>query len=119
MSAEHSLPVALAWASIRAFLQTGKRPDLSAAQIVALLARAKSEGDVWHADYRALSERQAGAFVSLHVAATSALRGCIGTIAATQANVLAEIVHNAISAASDTSRGDCHRPLRQPVTDTG
>ncbi|MDR2109298.1 MAG: AMMECR1 domain-containing protein [Coriobacteriales bacterium] len=57
-----------------------------------------------------LRGRRAGAFVSLHNAATDALRGCIGTISGTQDNVLAEIVHNAISAASEDPRFSPLRP---------
>lgn len=47
-------------------------------------------------------ERRAGAFVSLHK--RGALRGCIGTIAATASNVALEIVRNAVSAGTEDPR---------------
>ncbi len=47
-------------------------------------------------------DQPGGAFVSLH--ACGQLRGCIGTIAATQANVVEEVIHNAISAATRDPR---------------
>ncbi len=47
-------------------------------------------------------ERRAGTFVSLHK--DGRLRGCIGTIAATQGNVAEEIIQNAISACSRDPR---------------
>ena len=49
-----------------------------------------------------LLERRAGAFVSLHK--DGLLRGCIGTIAATQKNLAEEILQNAISACSRDPR---------------
>ena len=51
-----------------------------------------------------LTGRRAGAFVSLHV--DGKLRGCIGTIAATQKNLAEEILNNAISACSRDPRFD-------------
>lgn len=47
-------------------------------------------------------QRRAGVFVSLH--RHGDLRGCIGTIEATQKNVALEIIHNAISAATRDPR---------------
>jgi AmmeMemoRadiSam system protein A len=49
-----------------------------------------------------LLHRRAGAFVSLHE--HGELRGCIGTIAATQDNLAEEIIANAISACSRDPR---------------
>ncbi len=49
-----------------------------------------------------LLNRRAGAFVSLHK--NGQLRGCIGTISATRANLAEEIVHNAISACARDPR---------------
>ena len=49
-----------------------------------------------------LLDSQAGAFVSVHK--FGALRGCIGTIAATQKNLALEIIHNAVSAVSKDPR---------------
>ena len=47
-------------------------------------------------------EQKAGVFVSLHKG--DALRGCIGTIQPQQANVALEVIHNAISAATQDPR---------------
>ena len=49
-----------------------------------------------------LLKARAGAFVSVHK--FGALRGCIGTIAATQKNLALEIIHNAVSAVSKDPR---------------
>lgn len=49
-----------------------------------------------------LTRRAAGAFVSLHIGGQ--LRGCIGTIEATQTNVAQEIVQNAVSAGTRDPR---------------
>ena len=49
-----------------------------------------------------LLKARAGAFVSVHK--FGALRGCIGTIAATQKNLAQEIIHNAVSAVSKDPR---------------
>jgi AmmeMemoRadiSam system protein A len=73
------------------------------------LARATIEQYVRHGttpeahpfDDPALPER-AGAFVSLHI--HDMLRGCIGTIAPTQPTLAAEIVHNAVQAATADPR---------------
>lgn len=53
-------------------------------------------------------KEQAGAFVSLH--RQGRLRGCIGTIQATQSNIAKEIISNAISASTRDPR---FRPLRE------
>lgn len=55
-----------------------------------------------------LLNTRAGAFVSVHM--FGALRGCIGTIAATQKNLALEIIHNAVSAVSKD-------PRFEPVTE--
>ena len=47
-------------------------------------------------------EKQAGAFVSIHK--HGMLRGCIGTIEPTQANVAQEVIQNAISASTRDPR---------------
>jgi AmmeMemoRadiSam system protein A len=47
-------------------------------------------------------EKQAGTFVSIHK--HGMLRGCIGTIEPTQANVAQEVIQNAISAATRDPR---------------
>jgi len=53
-------------------------------------------------------ERRAGAFVSIHK--HGMLRGCIGTIEPTQANVAQEVIRNAISAATRDPRFPPIRP---------
>ena len=78
-----SEPVALARATIESFVRGTEVPLPSALADPALPPRA-------------------GAFVSLHT--PSGLRGCIGTIAPTQDSLAAEIVHNAIQAASQDPR---------------
>lgn len=54
------------------------------------------------ADLTPEMRRRAGAFVSLH--AHGDLRGCIGTIQPSQPNLAAEIIHNAIMAATEDPR---------------
>ena len=49
-----------------------------------------------------LLKTKAGAFVSVHK--FGALRGCIGTIAATKENLALEIIHNAVCAVSEDPR---------------
>ena len=53
-------------------------------------------------------EKQAGTFVSIHK--HGMLRGCIGTIEPTQANVAQEVIQNAISAATRDPRFPPVRP---------
>jgi len=55
-----------------------------------------------------LLTRTAGTFVSIHK--MGQLRGCIGTIAATQDNIAKEIIQNAISAST-------HDPRFDPITE--
>ena len=55
-----------------------------------------------------LINRRAGAFVSIHK--QRRLRGCIGTIAPTRANLAEEIIRNAVSAAANDPRFDPIRP---------
>ena len=52
--------------------------------------------------------RRAGTFVSIHK--NGRLRGCIGTIAATRANIAEEIIRNAVSACSSDPRFSPVRP---------
>jgi AmmeMemoRadiSam system protein A len=47
--------------------------------------------------------KRAGAFVSLH-SKDGSLRGCIGTFAPTRKNIAEEIIHNAISSATQDPR---------------
>jgi AmmeMemoRadiSam system protein A/AmmeMemoRadiSam system protein B len=55
-----------------------------------------------------LLQRRAGAFVSIHK--QGRLRGCIGTIAPTRANLAEEIIRNAVSAAANDPRFDPIQP---------
>ena len=57
---------------------------------------------------RELTSRRAGTFVSIHK--HGRLRGCIGTIAPTTANVAEEIIRNAVSASANDPRFDPIRP---------
>ncbi len=52
----------------------------------------------------------AGAFVTLHTVSTGELRGCIGTIEATQETLVREVIGNAISAATRDPRFPPVRP---------
>lgn len=113
-----SLPVALAKATIAAYLEERKRPSQTTPEIVAVLdkARRKEPGrgklkqreprqkdtEQWHQQWLDLSTRRAGTFVTLHKEGD--LRGCIGTIAPTTANAIDEIIQNAVSAATEDPR---------------
>jgi MEMO1 family protein len=59
-------------------------------------------------ELEAQEQRRAGAFVSLHC--HGQLRGCIGTLEPTQANVVCEVIQNAISAANHDPRFSPIRP---------
>jgi AmmeMemoRadiSam system protein A len=87
--ADASQPVRLARSTIEQFVRTGRTPDPVPFTDPELPSRA-------------------GAFVSLHTA--SGLRGCIGTIEPTQPTLAAEIVTNAVSAASQDPRFTPVRP---------
>lgn len=87
--ADASEPVRLARATIESFVRDGVVPDPAPLADSALPPRA-------------------GAFVSLHTPA--GLRGCIGTIGPTQTTLAAEIVHNAVQAASQDPRFSPVRP---------
>lgn len=76
--------VQLARASVECFVRTGRVLELPD----------------WVPDE--LLSKRAGAFVSIHK--FGSLRGCIGTISATQDNVALEIIYNAVSAVSKDPR---------------
>ncbi len=61
----------------------------------------------------ALTGTRAGAFVSIHK--QGRLRGCIGTIAPTRANLAEEIIHNAVSASTRDPRFPAIRPEELPM----
>ena len=64
---------------------------------------------------REMTDRRAGAFVSLHK--DGRLRGCIGTIGPTASCVAEEIIGNAVSACSRDPRFDPVRPEELPLLD--
>ncbi len=80
---EESAPVALARRVITSWLSDGRMPEVDPSADPLLATRA-------------------GAFVSLHT--HDELRGCIGTIVATQPTLAAEIAHNAVEAATRDPR---------------
>lgn len=84
MPDEHPL-VQLARRTIETYVRTGRRlrPDEAAPGI---------QGE------------PAGAFVTLHKASTGDLRGCIGTIEATEESLVKEVIANAVSAATRDPR---------------
>lgn len=61
-----------------------------------------------------LIQQQAGVFVSLHQ--NDDLRGCIGTITPVQNNIAEEIIHNAVSAATQDPRFQPLDPKELPKT---
>jgi AmmeMemoRadiSam system protein A len=81
---EHPL-VQLARATIEAYVRDGRvlRPDEAPAPI---------------------SGGPSGVFVTIHTRSTHDLRGCIGTIQATEPSLAEEVIHNAIAAATRDPR---------------
>jgi len=94
-----SLPVRLAFAALADWLGGYKKPGVSTPQVAALLANL-SESD--RKVYSDLCSRCAGSFVSFHKGED--LRGCIGTISATQDSLFEEICQNTVSAAAKDPR---------------
>ena len=94
-----SLPVRLAFAALADWLSGHKKPGATTPQVAALLANL-SEND--HGVYNGLCSRRAGTFVSFHKGED--LRGCIGTISATQDTLFEEICQNTVSAAAKDPR---------------
>ena len=115
--AAHESPyVRLARFALELFVTKRQRPELPATYAEAQAARrdaaAATDPRTPPADLlatlpREAFERRAGAFVSLKK--DGQLRGCIGTIAATRANLAEEICANAVSAG-------CRDPRFAPVT---
>jgi len=87
---KESAPVRLARRSIKTYLDSGRFLDSSASEMAELL------------------EEKAGAFVSLKK--HGQLRGCIGTIEPSYANLAEEIIHNAVAAAFRDPRFDPLEP---------
>jgi AmmeMemoRadiSam system protein A len=84
MSEEHPL-VQLARTTIESYVRTGRKlkPEEAPAP---------------------LDGGRAGVFVTIHIASTGELRGCIGTIEPTEENLAQEVINNAISAATRDPR---------------
>ena len=85
------------------------KPGTTSEHPLVQLARATIEayirnGEVIHppAELSPEMQQQAGAFVSLH--RRGELRGCIGTFVPRQDNVAEEVIHNAISSATQDPR---------------
>lgn len=76
--------VALAWETVRSYVVDRKMP----------VAPCLPEGE----------PARAGCFVSIHVASSDELRGCIGTIEPMRATLAEEVIHNAISASTRDPR---------------
>ncbi len=85
MSQEHHPLVQLARAAIEAYVREGRvlLPDEAPAPV---------------------DDERAGVFVTIHTRSTGELRGCIGTIQATETSLAQETIRNAISAATRDPR---------------
>jgi AmmeMemoRadiSam system protein A len=95
--AGHSVPVQIAWRTLEKFLTNHKRLDRTGLDDL---------------DLAPFDQQRAGVFVSLKKAGN--LRGCIGTTGPTTANTVAEIIQNAISAATQDPRFDPVRATELP-----
>ena len=95
----HSLPVRLACAALADWLGGHRSPGSATPQIAALLSDLSDDDRLVYAD---LCTRRAGTFVSFHKG--EGLRGCIGTISATQDTLFEEICQNTVSAAAKDPR---------------
>lgn len=84
MTEEHPL-VRLARATVEQYVRTGRK----------LKPQEAPEG---------IEGGRAGAFVTIHTASTGELRGCIGTIEATEDTLAQEVINNAVSAATRDPR---------------
>ena len=105
MSAQTSLPVTIALAGLRYYLEHDRHPNEDSPPIAAIINAVESAGTPEERDLLAyLRTRCAGVFVSFHEGITDELRGCIGTIAATAENVLAEICRNTVCAGTEDPR---------------
>jgi len=89
--------VGLARATIEVYIKTGKVPKVVKGCVIC-------DDDCFHGWHLGndLVVRRAGVFVSLKE--NNDLRGCIGTICATQPMLAEEIIHNAISASTQDPR---------------
>lgn len=90
---EESLPVALARMTLESYIEKGEMPQATP-------------------EMAGLGQQRAGAFVSLK--RNGQLRGCIGTIAPAYGNLLAEIQHNAVAAATEDPRFSIIEPSELP-----
>lgn len=83
---------------IEAYVTTGKRPIVISKGDTVLINEQFLTSD----RYKQMSQITRGCFVSLHL--DGSLRGCIGTIGATESNVLYEISKNAVASCSKDNR---------------
>jgi len=105
MNAPTSLPVRIALAGLSYYLEHHKHPNEDSPPITAIISAVESSGTSEEQGLLThLRTRCAGTFVSYHVSASDDLRGCIGTIAATAENVLAEICRNTVCAGTEDPR---------------
>jgi AmmeMemoRadiSam system protein A len=125
---ELPLPVRLAFAALDDWLAGTHEPSAASPQVAALLSTLNDDDQ---ALLDTLRSRRAGAFVSFHKG--SDLRGCIGTIVATQDSLFEELCHNTVSAAGHDPRFPAIRAVEraqlscsvdvlgaaEPVTDIG
>lgn len=83
---------------IEAFVTTGKRPTvISKGETLTINGQTLTCGT-----FKQMSQIKRGCFVSLHM--DGSIRGCIGTIGATESNVLYEISKNAVASCSKDNR---------------
>lgn len=83
---------------IEAFVETGQRPTVISKGETVMVNEQSLSSD----HYKQMSQITRGCFVSLHM--DGSLRGCIGTIGATESNVLYEISKNAVASCSKDNR---------------
>jgi AmmeMemoRadiSam system protein A len=99
----NSLPVQIALAGLRHYLEHGQRPTPQTPAIASLLQSARQAEDPAQPSLAdLLCTRQSGCFVSYKQ--SGELRGCIGTIAATTTNILTEICRNTVAAGTEDPR---------------
>jgi AmmeMemoRadiSam system protein A len=113
---EHSLPVRLAFAALRDYLDQSCIPTQQTPAVAKLLDTIRHEGPSQAEDeLRMLSERRAGVFVSFKE--NGELRGCIGTIGPAEPSILDEILQNTLSAAANDPRFSPIHPDELPILD--
>jgi len=111
MNEHQSVPVRIAVCGLQWYLETGKPPSADSPAIAAIIGDIESKGSLEDVELlSSLRTRAAGVFVSYHLRDNDDLRGCIGTIAATTPNILAEICRNTVCAGTEDPR---FKPITQ------